>query len=97
MTDEEFLQRYTAVGHRQQSATAFYQAHENHDPERHHKHLRVGVNNAMSDHGALVDLLVDKGLITRGDYYEKVLEFAEREADSAVERARGYAPGVNFA
>lgn len=43
------------------------------------KHLRVGVNMAMSDHGALVALLLEKGIITEAEYADKLAEFAERE------------------
>lgn len=34
------------------------------------KHLRVGINTAMVDHGALVLLLVQKGVITASEYQE---------------------------
>lgn len=46
------------------------------------KHLRVGVNAAMSDHGALVALLVRKGIISRQEYFEALVEFMEREVTS---------------
>lgn len=38
------------------------------------KHLRVGVNVALSDHGALVKLLIDKGLITEVEYMQAIVE-----------------------
>lgn len=46
------------------------------------KHLRVGVNNAMCEHAALVALLVDMGVIAYKDYLRVQLEFAEREVNS---------------
>ena len=46
------------------------------------KHLRVGVNNALLQQGALVALLVEKGLITPREYLETNLEFVQREVES---------------
>lgn len=34
------------------------------------KHLRTGINLAMVEHGALVSLLIDKGLFTSEEYME---------------------------
>lgn len=45
------------------------------------KHLRVGVNNAMLEHGALVALLIEKGVIKYKDYLEAQVEFTEREIE----------------
>ena len=36
------------------------------------KHLRVGINAAMSDHAGLAALLIDKGLITREEYIQAI-------------------------
>ena len=46
------------------------------------KHLRVGVNSAMSDQGALVRLLIAKGVFTEEEYAKEVVEGMEREAES---------------
>lgn len=32
------------------------------------KHLRVGVNNALIEHGAIVTLLIEKGVFTEAEY-----------------------------
>jgi hypothetical protein len=45
------------------------------------KHLRVGVNAAMCDHGALVALLVAKGVISRVEYETAAADGMEREAE----------------
>jgi len=45
------------------------------------KHNRVGINAAMSDHGALVKLLVDKGVITNVEYLEAIADSMERELE----------------
>lgn len=44
------------------------------------KHLRVGINTAMSDHGALVKLLIDKGIITELEYMTVLRDFMKSEA-----------------
>lgn len=43
------------------------------------KHLRVGLNGALADQGALVRLLVGKGIITEAEYFEAVADAAEAE------------------
>lgn len=45
------------------------------------KYLRVGVNSAMSDHGALARLLIKKGVITQDEYELVVVEAMEAEAE----------------
>jgi len=60
------------------------------DPDTGPKHLRVGVNTAMSDHGALVMLLIDKGIITRDDYDAAIADSMEREVhnyEKEIEKA----------
>lgn len=56
------------------------------------KHLRVGVNSAMADHGALVRLLVAKGVITDEEYVAAITEAVEQERDryaAELSRAMG--------
>lgn len=50
------------------------------------KHLRVGINVALSDQGALVKLLIDKGLITEDEYGDAIVAGMQREVDGYVER-----------
>ncbi|MEZ4594546.1 MAG: hypothetical protein R3D55_25890 [Chloroflexota bacterium] len=45
------------------------------------KHLRVGIDTSKSDHGALIKLLLEKGVITEGEYQAVLLEGLEREVD----------------
>lgn len=65
-TIDDNRQRYTDAAHGMQSGVAMKMNYN--QPETTVKHLRVGVNTAMTDHGALVELLVAKGLITEEDY-----------------------------
>lgn len=46
------------------------------------KHLRVGIDTQKSDSGALVKLLLDKGIITEEEYGNAILQGLEREIES---------------
>jgi hypothetical protein len=50
------------------------------------KHLRVGVNSAMIQNGALVRLMVDKGVITWPEWFERLALEAEREQKAYEDR-----------
>jgi hypothetical protein len=58
------------------------------------KHLRVGINSALSDQGALVALLIEKGVFTKEEYIKSIADFMEREAESYEQRlqAKGVLP-----
>jgi hypothetical protein len=43
------------------------------------KHLRTGINGAMSDHGALVGLLIEKGVFSSVEYLEAIASQMETE------------------
>ena len=38
------------------------------------KHLRVGINSTKCDHGALVKILIEKGVITDEEYIDGIIE-----------------------
>ena len=46
------------------------------------KHLRVGVNAAMADHGALARLMIAKGVFTEQEYLDALAEGMRREVAS---------------
>lgn len=46
------------------------------------KHLRVGINTAMSDHAALASLLIAKGVITHDEYVAAITHRMNAEAES---------------
>jgi hypothetical protein len=50
------------------------------------KHLRVGVNTALCDHGALVKLLVSKGIITEEEYFSEAANMMESEVKTYEQR-----------
>lgn len=83
MSDEE---RYQAAAHAMQSGVALELSSGS--TEATPKHLRVGINSAMSDVGALATLLIEKGVFTREEYVRSVADAMEREADSYRARAR---------
>jgi uncharacterized lipoprotein YbaY len=94
MSDSE---RYAAAAHAMQSGVAFKM---NHDPkETEPKHLRVGINAAMSDQGGLVKILIDKGVFTLEEYTKAIADQMEIEAESyrlAAQQKTGHG-GITFA
>ena len=67
--------QYEKAAHRMQSAEAVMDGSDGQSP----KHLRVGVNVALSDHGSLVRLCIRKGLFTEEEYVEAIAEGMEAE------------------
>jgi hypothetical protein len=54
-------------------------------PDRHEaspKHLRVGVNSALLDSGALQKVLIDKGLITAEEFLAALCELVDGDVES---------------
>lgn len=52
------------------------------------KHLRVGMNSALSSIDAIAQLLIAKGIFTSDEYAVAVMESMEREADAAEKRVQ---------
>lgn len=74
MTD---LKRYLAALHAMQSGVATEMQY--HSAPTEPKHLRVGINSAMSDHQALAKLMIDKGIITMAEYEKAIADAMEAE------------------
>lgn len=77
MTDHE---RYLAAAHAMQSGVA-HMMHKEPNGETTPKHLRVGVNSAMCDHAALVQILIAKGILTEAEYMKQIADEMEREQE----------------
>ncbi len=79
LSEEEKAQvaRHAAASHAMQSGVQYEQSSGSQDGTP--KHLRVGVNVALSDHGALVELLIVKGVITRLEYLTAIANAMEVE------------------
>lgn len=75
MTPQEKAQKYNELAHAMQSGIEYGK----NEFEREHKHLRVGINTAHSDHAALVSILIKKGIITQDEYMDALNEFMEKE------------------
>lgn len=80
---------YLRLAHAMQSAVAAKMQYDPNDTEP--KHLRVGINSAMSDQMGLAQLLIRKGVITPEEYYEAMVEGMRNELDMYLAwfRARG--------
>lgn len=82
MTKEELLHEYLKLAHAMQTGVAMEMHHRPEIVEP--KHLRVGINSALSDNRAIATLLMKKGIITEEEYFEALrdamrLEVAEHE------------------
>lgn len=85
MTREEKIARYEALLHGMQSGVRMVME-KGILEETMPKHLRVGVNTAKCDQGALVKLLIEKGVITDEDYLDAIVEMMEIEVKSYEEK-----------
>lgn len=74
MSDKE---RYLNALHAMQTGVAH--SIERDFKESDPKHLRVGINSALVSNGALVTLLIEKGLITEQEIERKLAEGMEAE------------------
>ena len=69
--------RYMQNAHAMQSGVAMMMNYDTSSVEP--KHLRVGVNSAMSDNAALVQLLIEKGILTKEEYEKAIADKMEEE------------------
>lgn len=88
-TLDELNRRYLAAAHAVQAGVAM---ELNDDPPSRSgsatspKMLRTGINLAMVEHGALVRLLIKKGLITNEEYMAELVTGVEDEQRQYEER-----------
>lgn len=85
MTRQEldlYQQRYAAAAHAMQSGVKCGMNLPGRSHATDPKDLRVGINSAMVEHGALAGgLLINKGIITPEEYYKALAEGMEAERD----------------
>ena len=86
---DELQRRYEIAAHAVQAGVAM----ELHDAPPHisqsaasPKMLRTGVNLAMVEHGALVRVLIAKGVFTEEEYFEELVKGVEQEQRLYEER-----------
>lgn len=94
MSLEEKKAKYAALLHAMQTGVAYEIERDNRSATP--KHLRVGINAAMSDHGALVKLLMDKGIISEDEYFDALIEMMEREVNAYQTRLSEMYGGVKI-
>ena len=82
---DEITKEYLHHAHRMQTGVAFRMQRDSKETDP--KHLRVGINSAMSDIAALSRLLIEKGIITKAEYARAVRDQMKLEADAYQEYA----------
>jgi hypothetical protein len=75
---EQLARRYEELTHAVQSGIAMLMNSPEYKGTQ-PKHMRVGIDMSKSDMGGLAKLLISKGVFTEEEYYEVMVEFAERE------------------
>ena len=85
MTDAE---RHERAAHAVQTGVAYEMEFNRRLSEP--KHLRTGINMAMSDQAGLARLLIEKGVITHEEYCRAVADEAEREKERAEARLEAH-------
>jgi hypothetical protein len=81
---DDLRARYLALSHAIQTGVAYELPKDGRSATP--KHLRTGLDIAMVEHGALVRLLIKKGLITEEEYFEEVIAGLEDEKRQYEER-----------
>lgn len=77
MTMSDDIGRHRRASHAMQSGVAYSKDKTDQEP----KHLRVGINVALSDQAGLARLLIDKGIITDEEYAKALADEMEREVE----------------
>lgn len=78
--EQDILARYHAHGHAIQTGIKVLMETGN-ARQCETKHMRTGIDLSKVDHAALVELLVEKGLFTRTEYFRKLEMMAARERE----------------
>jgi hypothetical protein len=78
------IKEHERLSHAMQAGVSLLMQRDPHETSP--KHLRVGINVALADQGALVKLLIDKGVITEDEYGDAIVAGMQREVDSYVEK-----------
>lgn len=78
---DEFRERYLAAMHAVQTGVKFLSGLEGGGSDLTPQQLRVGINSALVDSGALATLLMNKGIMTKEEYFEAIAVAAEQERE----------------
>lgn len=93
-TLEEKKARYWELSHAMQAAVDLKMQKLAKDTSP--KHLRVGVNSAMVSQGALVALLMKKGIISEDEYYDELIAAMGREVEMYKQTLRELYGGIDI-
>jgi len=90
---EQLIAHHQADSHAMQSGVGLLMAKDygldaDRQPANFMKHLRVGVNVALTDHASLVALLIRKDLITDMEYVEAIADGMRAERERFEEAVR---------
>lgn len=89
-TRDDLQRRYEAAAHAVQAGVQMElsddERRQNPNPATSPKQLRTGVNLSMVSHGALVRVLIAKGLFTEAEYFEQLVLGVEDEKRQYEER-----------
>ena len=89
---QDFHERYALLAHAIQTGVALELGI---DPASGTpKHLRTGVNLSKVEHGALIRVLIAKGVFTLEEYEAELLKGLEAEKEAYEERLRAWHGGL---
>lgn len=78
MTFEELSVREQQLLHAMQSGVEYRRNKRDQEP----KHLRVGINSALIDSGAVMQVLIDKGILTAEELLAARVKLLEDEVEA---------------
>jgi hypothetical protein len=81
---KEDVDRYLSAAHAMQTGVAVEQEFGSGDGSP--KHLRVGINSRAVDHTGLINLLIEKEIITLDEYHKAIADEMEKEAGRYAQR-----------
>jgi hypothetical protein len=87
---------YERLTHAMQSGVGWLAGFEPESLEKSLKHLRVGINSAMVNQAATMDLLFRKGIVTEEEYYQALVDWMKKEVETYREEIKLHlGPGAN--
>lgn len=79
MNEAEFAELYPRLAHAMQSGVAATISLEGETSATSPKHLRTGVNMALVEQGSITQLLIEKGLITKEELRQALVDGLRKE------------------
>lgn len=91
---EQYRKQLIAAQHAMQTGIAYIMEYDPKCVEP--KHLRVGINTALVEAGAMAKLLIKKGLITEDEYYQALIEGVGEEVERYKTELKGHLGDPNL-